>query len=49
MKYSIHFHVWTQTEIVDFFIRLKRELGFTFEIPLIAQNEAETIVILRNQ
>ena len=49
MKYSIHFHVWTQTEIVDFFVRLKRELGFTFEILLIAQNEAETIVILRNQ
>lgn len=47
--YSIHFHVWTQTELVEFLVRLKQELGFTFEIQLVAKSEEETIVILQNQ
>ena len=46
--YSIHFHVWTQLDLLDFFSRLQRELNFAINFELIAQNNEEVIVILRH-
>ena len=46
-NYSIHFHVWTQTEILELLITLKRSLGFSFEIESFTKNKDEIIVVLK--
>jgi predicted SAM-dependent methyltransferase len=46
-KYSIHFHVWTQNEILEMFISLKKEIGIHFEIECCLKNGVEFITILR--
>lgn len=45
--YSIHYHVFTASEIVDFFARLKGYARYSFDIELICKNCTEVIVILR--
>jgi SAM-dependent methyltransferase len=45
--YSIHYHVWTQTEMLEFISTLKRELHFNFEVELMLKNMGEIIFILR--
>lgn len=45
MEYSIHFHVWSQTEIIEFIIRAKKY--FSFNIEMIHQNHHEVICILK--
>jgi SAM-dependent methyltransferase len=45
IDYSIHFHVWTQTEIIELMLMLKKM--FSFEIELIYQNKSEIIVVLK--
>lgn len=48
IDYSIHFHVWTQTEIMELLIALKQRLHLQFEVELFYQNEHhEVIVIIR--
>lgn len=42
--YSIHFHVWTQIEIIDLLIRSRKY--FSFDIEMIYKNEHEVIAIL---
>jgi predicted SAM-dependent methyltransferase len=44
MDYSIHFHVWTQHEILDFLVKAKKY--FSFEVELFCKNGHEVIVIL---
>lgn len=47
IDYSIHFHVFTASEIVEFFPRLKRYVKYAFETELMFKNNTEVIVILR--
>lgn len=44
MDYSIHFHVWTQNEIMEFLIKAKKY--FPFEVEMIYKNGHEIIFIL---
>jgi SAM-dependent methyltransferase len=43
--YSIHFHVWTQGEFLDFIARMRTVLGFDLEAA--QKNQMEFIVVLR--
>jgi predicted SAM-dependent methyltransferase len=43
--YSIHFHVWTQGEMLELLLALRARLGFDFE--LFRKHEHEAIFILR--
>jgi len=45
IDYSIHFHAWTQTGIIEFLLKLQDM--FAFEIEMICRNAGEIIVILR--
>jgi len=44
---NIHFHVWTQREILEMFLRLKQDCHFPIEIEFIGKNGLEVILILR--
>ncbi len=44
--YSIHFHVWTQADLVEFILHCQKGLG-SFEIEAIRRRSLETIVVLR--
>jgi tetratricopeptide (TPR) repeat protein len=46
-KYSIHFHVWTQIEIMELFISLKKKFDFNIEIEAFIKNGEEFISIIR--
>ena len=45
INYSIHFHVWTETEMIEFFLRQKSI--HDFEIELFSRNINEMIFVLR--
>ena len=45
--YSIHFHVWTQKELLDLFLSLKDRLGF--DIEMAHKNGDEFVLVLRKQ
>jgi len=47
IDYSIHFHVWTQTEMLELILTLKKKLNFNFEVELFLRNESEVIIILK--
>lgn len=47
IDYSIHFHVWTQAELLEFFARLVTELHFDFDVEAVLKNAIELIVVLR--
>lgn len=47
IDYSIHFHVWTQAEMLEFFARLRMELQFPFDVEVVLKNGMELIVVLR--
>ncbi len=44
---NIHFHVWTQREIVELFLNVKRDFAFPIELEMVARNGAEIVVIVR--
>ena len=44
---NIHFHVWTQSEILEMFIEARRRLAMPFEIEWAAKNGREFIVLVR--
>ncbi|MGQ4649221.1 methyltransferase domain-containing protein [Lyngbya aestuarii] len=46
INYSIHFHVWTQIEFLEFLLCCRNKLNFTFQIELLQKNSLEFIVIL---
>jgi predicted SAM-dependent methyltransferase len=43
--YSIHFHVWTQVEMIELVLNIKKKLEF--EVELICRNIGEMIFVLR--
>ena len=46
-EYSIHFHVWTEAEILEVLMVLQRKLGMPFGIELIYRMGYEVMVVLR--
>src|SRR5438067_7373435 len=44
---NIHFHAWTQREIIEMFLNMKRDFNFPIEIELVCKNGHELLVILR--
>ena len=47
MDYSIHYHVWTQTELLELVATLQKKLQFGFEVELFLKHKDEMILILR--
>jgi predicted SAM-dependent methyltransferase len=47
LDYSIHFHAWTQIEMLELLIVLRRGLNLAFEVELTAKNEIEFLMVLR--
>ena len=47
IDYSIHYHAWTQTEIIELVTTLKKNFFFNFEVELIYKNIDEVIIILK--
>lgn len=45
--YSIHFHAWTQRELLDLLATAAEELGLDFDIELMLKNRHEVIFVLR--
>ncbi len=45
--YSIHFHVWTQSEMLEMFLALKKQLQIAFDIEACLKNGGEFILVLR--
>ncbi len=44
---NIHYHVWTQTEILEMVLALKKTFAFDFEVELIYKNGIEVVIVLR--
>jgi predicted SAM-dependent methyltransferase len=44
--YSIHYHVWTQAELLELLASLRTRLGLPFEVEVLLRNEHEHIAIL---
>ncbi len=47
IDYSIHFHAWTQLEMLEFILALNRKLGLRFDVEFLFKNGEECIFILR--
>jgi predicted SAM-dependent methyltransferase len=45
-NYSIHYHVWTQAELLELLASLRRKLGVPFDVETLVRNEHEHIAIL---
>jgi SAM-dependent methyltransferase len=45
--YSIHFHVWTQADMLDMLAALRRELGIEFDLEVAVRNGKENVFVLR--
>ncbi len=48
-EYRIHYHVWTQREVTEFFVRLAADFKLNLEIEAIFKNQHEVIYILRKE
>jgi GT2 family glycosyltransferase/predicted SAM-dependent methyltransferase len=49
IDYSIHFHVWTQSEVLELLARLQTELAFEFDVETVVANAIEVIAVLRKR
>jgi hypothetical protein len=47
MDYSIHFHVWSQSEIIALILSLREHLNISYDIEVFLKNDIECIFILR--
>jgi SAM-dependent methyltransferase len=47
--YSIHYHVWTQTELLELLVTLQHDYGLAFDVELFMRNDVECIVVLRKR
>lgn len=45
--YSIHFHVWTQADLMDFLTFVARTYGLAYSVELMLMNQFEVLVLLR--
>jgi SAM-dependent methyltransferase len=46
-SYSIHMHVWTQAEFLEFLLHCQRRFANAFEIEAFARRSIEVVVVLR--
>ncbi len=49
MKYSIHYHNWTQKELFDLFRQLDKRFGLSMEILQFVKNEGEVTFIIEKR
>lgn len=47
IDYSIHYHVWTQMDILELILAVRNKLASKFEIELFFQNNKEIVVVLK--
>ena len=47
MSYSIHYHVWTQQELLELVARLSSDFSFPWEPELVMKGEGEVLLVLR--
>jgi hypothetical protein len=47
IDYSIHYHCWTQSELLELISVLKKDSSFEFELELFAKIGIEVVVVLR--
>lgn len=47
IDYSIHYHAWTEVEMMEMIVFLMKNLGIPFVVELIFRNDIEVIMILR--
>lgn len=47
IDYSIHYHAWTEIEMMELIVFLRKNLGIPFVVELIFKNDIEVIMILR--
>lgn len=47
MDYSIHFHVWTEMELLELLVHCRSREGIPFSIELFQRNGMENIAVLR--
>jgi SAM-dependent methyltransferase len=47
MDYSIHYHVWTQTELMELLLELRRRIPF--EVELFLRRAYEVVIVLRKR
>lgn len=47
--YSIHFHAWSWTEIVELLLCARDRLGFGFEVEALQRNDLEVIAVLKKR
>ena len=47
MNYSIHYHVWTQKELVEFFNKTAERFSLNIEIEAMINNMHEVIFIIK--
>ena len=45
--YSIHFHAWSTSSLVEFFEKCRTELGFSYAVSDFVRNVSEVIVVLK--
>ncbi|MFN2471691.1 MAG: methyltransferase domain-containing protein [Gaiellaceae bacterium] len=45
--YSIHYHVWTQNELLALLVAMRERCELAFDIALLLRNEHENIVVLQ--
>jgi SAM-dependent methyltransferase len=46
-NYSIHYHVWTQLELLELLVTLRREYNSPFDVELFMANDLECVIVLR--
>ena len=49
MQYSIHIHVWTQNELLEMLVEIRRRYGLPFDIEAVIRNGDESLVALRKR
>lgn len=43
IEYSIHYHAWTQAEMIELVSGLRKQLGFSFELEFLMRNRIDSI------
>ena len=47
--YSIHYHVWTQADVVELLLLLRQRFSIVFDVEVAVRNEHENIFVLRKE
>jgi hypothetical protein len=47
MNYSIHFHVWTEIQILELLLSMRERLALAFDVELMIKSGEENIFIVR--